>query len=142
MSYERHLEAQIIERCWSIYNLLTSTFSPSDTFHLGFPSLVETAIISSDLQINMPLAEGFTLILREEYEFSLHKLKLHSYSYNLLEQNGNSALRCDNLPYHQTDYKGHRLTHPPHHVHDKLGRISSFTGDLEDFINLVKEAIT
>lgn len=142
MSYERHLEAQIIDRCWSVYNLLTNTFSPSDTFHLGFPSLVETAIISSDLHINMPLAEGFTLILREEYEFSLHKLKLHSYSYNLLEQNGNSVLRSDNLPYHKTDYKGHQLTHPPHHVHDKLGRISSFTGDLEDFINLVKEAIT
>ena len=46
MSYERHREAQIIDRCWSVYNLLTSAFSPPDTFHLDFPSLVETAFMS------------------------------------------------------------------------------------------------
>ena len=142
MSYEKHLEAQIIDRCWSIYNLLTSAFSPSDIFYLGFPSLVESALISYDLQINLPLAEGFALILREEYEFSMHNLNLYSYSYNLLDHSGNSVLRSDNLPYHQTDYKGHKLTHPPHHVHDKLGRITSFTGNLEDFINLVNDIIT
>ena len=60
MSYESHWEAQIIDRCWSVYSLLTNAFSPSDTFHLGFPSLVETALISFDLQINIPVAEGFT----------------------------------------------------------------------------------
>lgn len=142
MSYESHREAQILNRCWSLYSLLTNAFSPSDTFHLGFPSLVETALISSDLQINLPVPEGFILLLREEYEFTMHNLEIHSYSYNLIDNNGTSILRSDNLPYHQTDYKEHKLTYPPHHIHDKQGRICSFTGNLEDFIGLVKDAIS
>lgn len=142
MSYESHREAQILNQCWSVYSLLTNAFSPSDIFHLGFPSLVETALISADLQISLPVAEGFTLLLREEYEFAMHNLEIHSYSYNLIDNSGNSIVRSDNLPYHQTDYKGHKLPHPPHHLHDKSGRICSFTGDLKDFIDLVRHAIT
>lgn len=142
MSYESHLESQILNRCWSVYSLLSNAFSPSDTFHLGFPSLVETALITADLQINLPLAKGFTLLLREEYEFVMHNLEIHRYSYNLIDNSGNPILRSDNLPYHQTDYKGHKLTHPPHHVHDKRGRICSFSGALKDFIDLVKDAIS
>ena len=88
------------------------------------------------------MPEGFILLLREEYEFTMHNLEILSYSYNLIDNSDNSIIRSDNLPHHQTDYKGHKLTHPPHHVHDKLGRICSFTGDLQDFINLVKDAIS
>ena len=141
MPYESHREAQILNRCWTVYSLLINAFSPSDTFHLGFPSLVETAIISSDLQINLPVEKGFILLLREEYEFTMHNLVINSYSYNLIDNSGNSILRCDCLPYHQTDYKRHKLTHPPHHLHDKLGRICSFAGELKDFIDLVKNVI-
>jgi len=142
VSYESHLETHILNRCWSVYALLTNAFSPSDTFHLGFPSLVETAIVSSDLQINLRVAEGFTLLLREEYEFVMYKLEIHRYSYNLIDNSGTPIIRSDNLPYHHTDYKGHKLTHPPHHIHDKGGRVCSFSGDLKDFIDLVKDNIS
>lgn len=131
-------EAQILDRSWFIYSILTDAFSLTETFHLDFPSLVETTIISADLQISLPISKGLTLLLREEYEFVKHSLEIRSYCYNVIDDKDTSVLRADNLPYHRTDYKRHKLTHFPHHLHDKQGRICSFTGDLKDFIETIK----
>jgi len=81
-----------------------------------------------------PLRSGYFLHIHEEYDFREHTLSVKAYSYNLLDKGKNNIIRADCLAHHQVDYKGHKLAHFPHHVHDEKGRICSFSGRIEDFL--------
>ncbi len=138
MSYENYQQVQILDHCWSNYLLLSASFIISESFHTQYPILVESALISRTLRINLKTAESYNLHIREEYSFFKGSFKINSYSYTLVSTNDNVIFRADGLPHHKTDYKGQPLSHPPHHVHDRNGRICSFCGSLQEFITEIK----
>lgn len=142
MPIEGHLRAQLLDRCWSIYLWLTQAFALPESFHAGFPAMAESALITSALHVTVPISEKLTLSLREEYAFGRQGLEVSRYSYNVIDQQGNNLLRADNLPYHRSDYRRRALTHPPHHIHDENGRVCSFTGAAQDFIEQAKTFLT
>jgi len=133
--HNSHQRGLIIDRCWLIYDLITEKFQPPHEFTTEFPSLVELALSSGYLQVFVEISRGgYFLHIHEEYDFREHTLSVKAYSYNLLDKGKNNIIRADCLAHHQVDYKGHKLTHFPHHVHDEKGRICSFSGRIEDFL--------
>jgi len=132
--YDAHQQGRIIQRCWMIYELVSDTFVPPHEFHIQYPSLVELALTSGYFKLLATLNKsGHSIHIHEEYGFSEYKLILKSYVYMLFDRARNSILRADSLPHHQTDYKGHRLAHFPNHLHDEMGRVCSFSGEIEHF---------
>jgi hypothetical protein len=142
MRSESRRQAQLLDRCWSIYLWLTQAFILPESFHVEFPATAESALITSSLHVTVPITKELTLSLREEYVFRRQGLEVSRYSYNVINQQEDNLLRADNLPYHRTDYRGHALTHPPHHLHDEQGRVRSFTGQVQDFIGYTKRLLT
>jgi len=134
MPFEARQRAALLDRCWSIYLSLTSTLNLPECFHVEFPIVVESALLSGALQVTVPVGQDVTLSLREEYAFDRQRLTVSRYSYNLIDATGNNFLRADNLPFHRTDHRKRLLTHPPHHIHDQRGRVFSFSGDVHHFI--------
>lgn len=142
MPFEGRQRAALLDRCWSIYLSLTSAFNVPESFHVEFPVVVESALVSGVLHVTVPVGEDMTLSVREEYAFHRQRLTVNRYSYNLIDAAGNNLLRADNLPFHRTDYRKRLLTHPPHHIHDQRGRVFSFSGDLHHFIADIKTLLS
>ena len=142
MPFDGRQRAALLDRCWSIYLSLTSTFNVPENFHVEFPVVVESALVSGALHVTVPVGEDTTLSLREEYAFDRQRLTVNRYSYNLIDAVGNNILRADNLPFHRTDYRKRLLTRPPHHIHDQRGRVFSFSGDVHHFIADTKTLLT
>lgn len=139
MACDPHQRRWIAERCWLIYDLIVRNFFPPQEFHLRFPDLTELALISRALQVRVQISpQGHSLQLQEEYDFRNHEMMVSSYSYVLLDQTGQVLIRADPLPHHRVDYRGRRLTHFPHHLHNERGQIHSFSGEIEDFVGRVK----
>ena len=134
MPFEGRQRAALLDRCWSIYLSLTSAFNVPESFHVEFPVVVESALVSGALHVTVPVGEDMTLSLREEYAIDRQRLMVSRYSYNLIDAAGNNFYRADNLPFHRTDYRKRLLTYPPHHIHDHRGRVFSFSGDVRHFI--------
>ena len=135
MLYNSHQRRLVAERCWLIYDLISETFRVPDEFHIEFPSLVELALISGYFQVLVEVdRKGHFLHIHEEYDFKDRELIVKIYSYNFLDRSKHSIIRADSLPHYQVDYKGRKLKHFPHHLHDERGRICSFSGRIEDFI--------
>jgi len=130
MPFEGRQRAAVIERCWAIYVSLTDAFDVPETFHSEFADIVESALISGGLRFTVSVGGSLTLRVAEEYVFNRQKLTVSRYSYNLIDASGDNLFRADNLPFHRTDYRRKRLTHPPHHMHDQRVRVFSFSGDL------------
>lgn len=142
MLHNSHQRRLIINRCWLIYDLITEKFRPLHEFYIEFPSLVELALISGYLQVFVEISpRGHFLHIHEEYDFGKHRLKVKGYSYNLLDKSKHNIIRADSLPHHRVDYKSHKLSHFPDHLHDEKGRIRSFTGKIEDFVKRASEII-
>lgn len=141
MPSESREQALLIDRCWSIYLLLTEAFAVPSSLPIEFPALVERALVSGLLQLTVGLPGDHTLYLREEYQFTEHHLEIRSYSYALTGPTGTPLLRADSLPHHRTDYRKRPLTTFPHHLHEREERIRSFSGDLSEFIALVKQRV-
>ena len=138
MRSEGRHRAAVIDRCWSIYLWLSHAFILPENFHVEFPVATESALITGVLHVGVLMSENMTLSLWEEYASGRQGLEISRYSYNLIDSAGNNFFRADNLPFHRTDYRGRTLTHPPHHMHDERGRVCSFTGQAQDFINHAK----
>jgi len=142
MRFEGSQRAAVLNRCWSIYQSLTRSFTVPENFHVEFPITVESVLISGTLHVTVPVSGDLTLSLREEYAFDRQRLAVTRYSYNLIDATGDNVLRADNLPFHRTDYRRRALTHPPHHIHDQRGRVFSFSGDVHDFISHSKTLLS
>jgi hypothetical protein len=132
----------VLERCWSLYQILTDTFVVPDTFHAEFPVIAESTLLTSALHLVLPLSAALTLSLREEYTFEQHVLQVRRYSYNVIDHVGANVLRADNLPHHRTDSRGRHLSHPPHHMHDERGRVLSFSGQIQDFLHAARSLLS
>ncbi len=130
---DAHKRRKIAKRCWSVYELINRHFTPAPDFHLEFPEVAELAVWSGALQARVTIPPRYGLEVQEEYEFRESELSIVFYSYVLLEGD-RPLLRADPLPHHRVDYRGRKLTHFPHHMHDGQGRIHSFSGRLEDFL--------
>jgi hypothetical protein len=134
MPFEGRQRAALFDRCWSIYLSLTNAFNFPESFHVEFPVVVESTLVSGALHVTVPVGADMMLSLREEYLIDRQRLTINRYSYNLMDAGDNNLLRADNLPFHRTDYRKRLLTHPPHHIHDQRGRVYSFSGDVHHFI--------
>ena len=142
MLHDSHQRRLIINRCWLIYDLITKKFRPLHEFHIEFPSFAELALISGYLQVLVGVTRiGHFLRIHEEYDFIEHMLVVKVYSYNLLDKSKHSIIRADSLSHHRVDYKSHKLSHFPDHLHDEKGRICSFSGKIEDFVKRASEII-
>lgn len=126
---------QIAERCWQVYDWICRRFQVALEFHEEFPEAAELAFWSEALQVRVAIAPGHVLDLREEYDFRDQELVVAHYSYVLIGEGQSPLLRADPLPHHRVDYRGRRLMHFPHHLHDAQGRVRSFSGQLEDFLS-------
>jgi len=135
MPFEGRQRAAALDRCWSIYLSLTSVFILPEDFHVEFPIVAESVLITGALQVTVAIGSDLSLALREEYGFDpRQRLTVSRYSYNLIDVSGNNVLRADNLPFHRTDYRRRLLSNPPHHLHDEKDRIHSFSGELGEFV--------
>ena len=142
MPGEGQERALLINRCWSIYLLLTEHISVPSAFHEEFPILVERATHSGLFHLTVRLSDEHSLYIREESEVTGHQLHVGSYSYTLTGPGGDPLFRADPLPHHRTDHRKRPLAAFPHHLHDPRGRILSFSGEVSDFIALVKQHTT
>lgn len=134
MLAEAHQRRLIAERCWEVYDLIPSTFALPSEFHVEFPELAKRVLDTGLLQLRVQIDANHFLHVEEEYDFRNHESIVEKYSYVLLDKDRDVVIRADPLPYHQVDYKKHRLKNFPHHLHDEKGRICSFTGRIEDFV--------
>lgn len=139
MPGESRGQALLIDRCWSIYLLLTEACVVPSSLHVEFPALVERALVSGLLQLTVPLPDDHTLYLGEEYQVTEGHLEIRHYNYALTGPAGTPLLRADPLPHHQPDYRKRPLAAFPHHLHEGKERILSFSGDLSDFVTLAKQ---
>jgi hypothetical protein len=64
MPFEGRQRAAALDRCWSIYLLLTRAFILPEEFHAKFPVAVESVLISATLQFTVPIGSDLTLSLR------------------------------------------------------------------------------
>lgn len=142
MPFDGRQRAALLDRSWSIYQSLASTFNVPESFHVDFPIVAESALVSGALHVAVPIGADLTLALREEYAFDRQRLTVSRYSYNVIDPAGNNFLRADNLPFHKTDYRKKLLTHPPNHIHDQRGRVFSFNGDVHIFIANAKTLLS
>ncbi len=142
MPFEGRQRAALLDRCWSIYQSVTSAFNLPESFHVEFPVAAESALVSGSLHVTVPIGADLTLSLHEEYAFERQRLTVGRYSYNVVDTAGNNLLRADNLPFHRADYRKQLLTHPPNHIHDQRGRVFSFTGDVHTFIANTKTLLS
>lgn len=135
MLYDAYQRSQIIDRCWSIYYLISDAFEVQQRFHLEIISVVELALSSGYFQLCVEISrKGHLLYIHEEYDFRDYEFLVKVYSYNPLDKSKDNIIRADPLPHHKVDYKGRKLVHFPHHLHDKKGRICSYSGLIEDFV--------
>lgn len=134
MPFNARQRQQIAEHCWHTYDSIVHNFTPTPEFHLEFPEVAELALLSGALQARAELEQGYTLEIHEEYEFLEQELAVTHYSYVMLDKDHTPILRADSLPHHRMDYRRRKLASFPHHLHDKHGRIHSFSGRLEDFL--------
>lgn len=135
MLYDSQQRGRIIDRCWLIYELVSDAFVLPNEVHIRYPDLVELAVMSGYFRLFVELGgSGHSIRISEEYEFSEYELVLKAYVYLLLDKGKSGIIRADSLPHHQLDYKGHRLSHFPNHLHDEMRRICSFSGRIEDFV--------
>ena len=135
MSHDSLLEKLILNHCWQTYEILYSNFTPAARFSSEFLSAVELAVVTNLFQLSIEIdAAKHVLHIREEWKSEDYKLTVLSYSYNLLDKDKHTIIRADSLPHHKVDYKGHPLAYFPHHIHDRKGRICSFSGNLHDFV--------
>jgi hypothetical protein len=133
--YDPYQRGQIVDRCWLIYELISDTFVLPVEFHTQYPSVVELALTSGYLKLVVALGgSGYRIHISEEYGFDGYKLVLKTYVYMLFDRGKNSIIRADSLPHHKFDYKGHKLSHFPNHLHDETGRVCSFSGRIDDFV--------
>ena len=51
MRFEGRRQAQLFDRCWSIYLWLTHAFSLPESFHVEFPVAVESTLITGTLHL-------------------------------------------------------------------------------------------
>jgi hypothetical protein len=114
MPFEGRQRAAALDRCWSIYLSLTRVFILPENFHVEFPIVVESVLITGALQVTVSIGSDLGLSLREEYGFDpRQRLTVTRYSYNLIDVSGNNVLRADNLPFHRTDYRRRLLSPSP-----------------------------
>ena len=66
MPFEGRQRAALLDRCWSIYLSLTSALNLPESFHVEFPVVVESALLSGTLHVTVPIDSELTLSLREE----------------------------------------------------------------------------
>lgn len=85
MPFEGRQRTAVLDRTWSIYLSLTRAFTLSEEFHVQFPVTVESALVSSALQLTVPIGGNLTLSLREEYAFDRQRLSVSRYSYNVID---------------------------------------------------------
>lgn len=142
MLSERQRQALLLDRCWSLYFALTEAFALPDAFHANFPTVAEAAVITGALHLAVPVGEQCMLSVREEFAFRNQGIEVRQYSYNVIDRHGVNLLRADNFPHHRVDYRRRPLSHPPHHMHDRRGRILSFSGQVEDFLRAVQSLLS
>jgi len=124
-------------RVWAIYELLQKL--PASEFDLisALYEKIEVAAFSEALRLHVFWPSlNKKLSIREDYIFPQTQLHIVYYSYALIEIGDRAIIRADSAPHHERDYHRKLLTNFPHHLHDDNGRICSFSGELEDFINL------
>lgn len=83
MPFEGRQRAALFDRCWSIYLSLTNAFNVPESFHVEFPVVVESALVSGALHVTVPVGADMMLSLREEYVIDRQRLTINRYSYNL-----------------------------------------------------------
>jgi hypothetical protein len=85
MPVEGRQRAAALDRGWSIYLSLTSVFILPEDFHVEFPIVAESVLITGALQVTVAIRSDLSLSLREEYGFDpRQRLTVSRYSYNLL----------------------------------------------------------
>ncbi len=142
MLSEIHHEQLVIDRCWTIYELITSTFTVNENFLVNFISDIESVLLTYRLYFKITIAKDeYYLIIQEEYNFHFHELAIENYSYILTDKTEQTLIWSDPAPHHKTDYRGQNLTHYPHHLHDPKGKIRNFSGKIEDFLREVAKLI-
>ena len=96
MFHDSNQQRLIIDRGWLIYDLISFKFIVPHQFHVEYPSVLESSIISGYFQLAVEIGEkGHLLRIHEEYEFRDYGLTIKAYSYNLLDENKNNIIRAD-----------------------------------------------
>jgi len=127
----------IATRAWEIYVLLQKLPEPENDLLSNLDDLIEDAAITGNLRLYALWPSLHKkLSVQERYAFPKERLHIDYYSYVLSEIGDRVIIRADSAPHHERDYHRKLLTNFPHHLHDENKRVCSFSGELEDFINL------
>jgi hypothetical protein len=128
----------IATRAWEIYVLLQKLPEPENDLPSNLDDRIEDAAHVENLRLYALWPSlNKKLSVHERYAFPKEQLQIDYYSYVLSEIGDRAIIRADSAPHHERDYHRKLLTNFPHHLHDENKRVCSFSGKLEDFINLV-----
>lgn len=127
----------IANRAWEIYWLLQKLPEQENDLLSNLDHQIEDATHVGNLRLHALWPSlNKKLSVYERYAFPKEQLQIDYYSYVLSEMGDHAIIRADSAPHHERDYHRKLLANFPHHLHDENGRICSFSGELEDFINL------
>jgi hypothetical protein len=80
-------------------------------------------IVDKRFWVELQLADGASIMLREKYNIIEHKLKISQYCYIYYDSTGKEIFRADNSEHHDVSTN-------PHHIHDfrfrKRGQVKPF----------------
>ena len=89
MLSEKHQEQAILDRCWNIYDQITTTFQVDENFHVDYVSDIESVLLTNRLYFKVTIERGeYHLIIQEDYDFHFYELSIVSYSYILIDKRG------------------------------------------------------
>jgi len=128
----------IANRAWEIYVFLQRLPGPEIDLISSLDEQIERAVFAGNLGLHMHWPSmNKNLSIREKYAFLQNRLQIDFYSYVLTEIDEQVIIRADSAPHHERDYRNKLLTNFPYHLHDEKERICSFSGNLEDFVELI-----
>ena len=123
-----YFENLILQRVYFFIGEIEETLSEYLKTSLLINIDIEQCIYDEQLFLTIELRDDFVLVVKEEYSFEHHKLKIE-YNYTLLSSNYKPIVSFDNSPHHP------RLTTFPHHKHyypKSRYKPVNFTGEFID----------
>jgi hypothetical protein len=133
------LKRWLIEsRAWEIFVLLQKLPDPHGGLLADLDEQIYLAALTDSLRLQILWPSlNKKLVLRETYSYSDDQLTIDSYGYALIEIGKRVIIRADSASYHERDYRRKPLARFPHHLHDEKKRVRSFSGNFEDFVELI-----
>lgn len=122
--------------------MIFNSFQVDDEFLIRYTRYAELSVLTGRLNFRVTINhEGSYLLIQGYYDVVNYELLIENYSYVLIDKDDDLIVRADSSAHHHTDYRKKQLINFPHHIHDSIGRLHSFSGEIKDFVDEILKLI-